>query len=178
MLGPVALLGVACDGPDRVAGDGPVSFDSEDGAEQYAFVRADKGQQVVFGVLGVTNHGSQPATLDAAALTGPDGEVLDDGARLTTVLARDAPDGVDFVGAAVWPYEDYADGAKPIEGYELAPGATAELLYIVAVDEQGHWFWPRSEVTYYSNGKSYRDSTSTGFLICPPGVDRSCDVPE
>ncbi|GAA3667108.1 hypothetical protein GCM10022237_28850 [Nocardioides ginsengisoli] len=171
----------ACDSKDGAGagrGTGPVSFDSKDGGEQWAFVRAAKGQQVVFGALGVTNHGDEAATLTSAILTGPDDVVADEGARLATVLVRPVAAGADYVGAAVWPFKRYAEGAAPLEGYKLAPHATAELLYIVNVKEQGHWFWPRSEVRYTSGGKRYHDSTSTGFLVCPPGLDRSCDPPD
>ncbi|MFJ9315653.1 hypothetical protein ACIRN4_15795 [Pimelobacter simplex] len=171
----LALLG-ACRG-QAGATDGPVRFDAADDAEQFAYIKTLPGREVVFGALGVTNHGDRPATLVDARLTGPSDQVVDGGARLDRVLVRDASHGEDYVGAGHWPNETYASDAVPLEDYELAPGATAELLYIVRVDEDGHWFWPRSAVTYTSNGRRYEDVTSTGFLVCPRDVD-DCRRPE
>ncbi len=160
-------------------GRGPVTFGSQVGADQWAFVLAEgDGERVVFGALGVTNTGEEPATLLDGALTGPDDEVVDGGARLDEVLVREVGEGEDYLGAApTWPVEEYADDAVPIAGYELAPGATVEVLYVVEVEEEGTWFWPRSEVTYTSDGDRYRDATSTGFLICPPDSQGACDRP-
>lgn len=157
---------------------GPVRFDTE-GTEgsAWAYALAGAGQRPVFGLLGVTNHGDRPAVLRDARLTGPSDEVVDGGARVVQVLVRDAPAGEDYLGAAPdWPAEHFADDAVPLEGHVLAPGATVEVLYVVAVDVDGHWFWPRSELTYTSGGRRHRTSTSTGFLICPPEV-RACERP-
>ncbi|UUW88418.1 hypothetical protein ABFU82_08025 [Nocardioides sp. WV_118_6] len=171
----LALLGACSDRAATMAG--PVRFDAPDDVDQWAFMRADAGRQVVFGILGLTNHGDRPATLVGADLTGPSDEVVDDGARLTQVLVRDVSADDDYVAAGPWPYEHYGDDAVPLEGYELAPAATVEVLFVLAVDEVGHWFWPRTEVHYTVDGLDLADRTSTGFLICPPGVDRSCDPP-
>lgn len=177
----LALL-AACSDHGATSGRGPVRFDSEDGADegvsQWVGIHARAGQQVVFGMLGVTNHGDRTAALDGAALTGPGDEIVDDGVRLAKVLVRDASHGEDYVGAGIWPFEHYPDDAVPIEGYELAPDATAELLYIVDVEDEGYWSWPRSEVTYTADGRSYRDATSTGFMVCPGDLAARCDAPE
>ncbi|AIY17737.1 hypothetical protein GUY44_06855 [Pimelobacter simplex] len=171
----LALLGACSDRPGTAAG--PVRFDAPDGVDQWAFMRAAAGHQVVFGMLGLTNHGDRPAVLARADLTGPSDEVVADGARVAEVLVRDVSADDDYVAAAPWPYEHYGDGTVPLEGYELAPAATVEVLFVLTVDDVGHWYWPRTEVRYTIDGIGYTDRTSTGFLICPPGVERSCDPP-
>lgn len=171
----LALLGACSDGAGTAAG--PVRFDAPDGVDQWAFMRAGAGHQVVFGMLGLTNHGDHPATLAGADLTGPSDQVVADGARVAEVLVRDVSADDDFVAAGPWPYEHYGDDAVPLKGYELAPDATVEVLFVLTVDDVGHWYWPRAEVRYTVDGTRFADRTSTGFLICPPEV-RDCERPE
>ncbi|MFJ9315654.1 hypothetical protein ACIRN4_15800 [Pimelobacter simplex] len=170
----IALL-AACSDRAGTAG-GPVRFGAPDDVDQWAFMRAGAGRQVVFGLLDLTNHGDRPATLARAELTGPAEEVVADGAHLAEVLVRDVEPEDDYLGAGPWPYEHYGDDAVPLEGYELAPAATVELLFVLTVDEVGHWFWPRAEVRYTVDGTRFADRTSTGFLICPPEV-QACERP-
>lgn len=156
--------------------DGPIQFEGAD-LDQMAYVLADEGDDVVFGALVIHNDGDKPASLVGARLTGPDEKVFDDGATISELKVRDVSDGRDLVGAAQWPYEDYADDAADLKGYKLQPDATAELLFIVKVDEGGHWFWPKTELTYSIGDDKWRAETSTGFLICPMKPERQCNPP-
>lgn len=156
--------------------DGPVQFDGA-GFEQWAFSRADKGDQVVFGALTVTNEGDEPASFKEARLTGPDDAVIDDGATINEVRVREVGDGKDLVGAGDWPYEDFANDSVDLAGFKLQPDETAELLFIVTVEKVGHWFWPNTELTYSIGDDKWEAKAKTGFLICPPSLDRDCEKP-
>lgn len=156
--------------------NGPIQFEGAD-LEQLSYSHADKGERVVFGALTVTNDGDEPASLEDARLTGPDDTVVDDGATLTEVRAREVRDGRDLVGAGPWPYESFADESVELKDFTLRPGVTVELLFIVTVEEVGHWFWPSTELTYSIGDLTWVARTRTGALICPPDLDRECDPP-
>ncbi len=156
--------------------EGPVSFVADDEFTQAASMLADEGQRVVFGALAVTNEGDHPATLHSAELTGPGSEVRDDGAKVSEVRVLDVTGGKDLVGAGPWPYEYYERDSVPLDGYEIAPDARAELLFVVDVEETGNWAWPQTELTYQARGETYTIRTNTGFLICPTTED-FCDLP-
>ena len=180
-LGP--LIGAALLLPPVLSGcseslptSGPVQFEGAD-LDQWSYVRADKGDTVVFGALLVRNDGKKTASLAEARLTGPGEKVYDEGATISEVKVRDVSGGQELVGAAQWPFEHYADDAVDLDGFELKPGGSAELLFIVKVDEEGHWFWPTSELTYSVDGDKWEAKASTGFLICPSDRDRECDEP-
>lgn len=174
---PLLLLLILSGCTESLPTDGPVQFDAGN-FDQWAFTRADKGDKVVFGALTVTNDGDKPASLDEARLTGPDNEVIADGATIREVRVREIDDGDDLIGAGDWPYEDYADDSVELSGFKLEPDQTAELLFIVTVDQVGHWFWPKTELTYSIGDDKWDAKTTTGFLVCPPDMNRDCDKPE
>ncbi len=157
----------SCAGPTQPRAGGVVFQGAELG--QYAGVLAEAGQKVVFGATVVENAGSSAATLTEGRLVGA---VASDEAEVVEVRARllRADDG-ELVGAALWPFEDYALKSVPLAGFELAPGAEAELLYVVEVRQTGVWNWPAASVTYTSDDRSHEASASTGLQICPPKGD-------
>lgn len=144
---------------------------------QWAFARAGTGEDVVLGALTVRNRGDDPATLTAARLTGPDGAVADAGARVLEVMVRDVSDGQELVGAARWPFEDFARGAVPLDEHRLGPGRRVELLVVVRVEDSGHWFWPDTEISWRYDDEDHVSTVSTGFLICPPDRTTPCGPP-
>lgn len=156
--------------------DGPVQFDGAD-LDQWSFSHANKGDQVVFGALTITNHGDKPASFKEARLTGPDGKVVDDGATVSEVRVRELDDGQDLVGAGDWPYEDFAEESVELSDFTLQPDETAELLFIVTVEKVGNWFWPNTELTYSIGDDEWEAKAKTGVLICPPDLGRECNPP-
>ncbi len=170
------LLAVLSGCSEPLSADGPIQFEGAE-FDQWAYVLADEGDTVVFGALVVRNEGDKPASLVEARLTGPEKKVFSDGATISEVKVRDVSNGEDLVGAAQWPYEHYADGAVDLDGYELEPDASAELLFIVEIDKSGHWFWPKTELTYSIGDDEWAAKASTGFLICPMDPDRECNPP-
>jgi hypothetical protein len=173
----VALAGCSTKGSLPASRQGPVSFLADDRFTQAAAVLADEGQQVVFGVLAVTNDGGHSATLDSARLTGPTSRVVDGGARVSQIRVLDVTGGGDLVAAGPWPYEYYERDSVPLDGYELEPGSRAELLFVVDIAESGRWSWPQTELTYRCESATYTIRTNTGFLICPTSAVR-CDLSE
>lgn len=143
--------------------DGPVVFPGND-ISQRAVIEAEPGQVVVFGAATVKNEGSAPVELIEADLVGDvsaaAAEVID--TRVIDLGRRPA----ELVGAAVWPFEDYADRSVPLEGFELAGGSEAELLVLVEVNDEGSWVWPRTRVRYLHDGETYQAETRFGFHIC------------
>jgi hypothetical protein len=135
---------------------------------QTAGLHANAGEKVVFGATTIRNHGDVPATLTAGALV--EGESATEGASVSTVRVVDTGAGGDLVGAAQWPFEDYHERSVPLAGYELEPGAEAELLFIVDVARTGQWYWPTTSVQYDSGSGSYRDQANLGFAVCPRHV--------
>lgn len=168
------LTACAPDRPDGTRIEGPVVFLADPEARQAAFTHADRGATVVFGALAVENQGDAPAVLTSAALTGTEGTVAADGARVREVRVRDVTGGRDLVGAGRWPADGYADESVPLAGYRLEPERTAELLFVVVVDETGHWTWPQTQLDYESGTESYTIRVSTGFGICPRAAT-DCD---
>jgi hypothetical protein len=164
---PVLLLAVlvGCSAGDEPSGSGPVAFVDDPQLTQTSGILADAGDVVVFGATYVQNTGDAPATLLAAEL---DGDVPDDSAEVVEVRALDpAEQDGELIGAGPWPFEDYAKVSEPLDGYRLPAGAEAELLLVVKVHRTGTWHWPRTRVTYRSDGESFEDSTTFGFRVCP-----------
>jgi hypothetical protein len=116
----------------------------------------------------VRNSGNTAAELTSGRLVG---NVAADDAELVDVRVIDlqAHPG-DLVGAATWPFEDYAARSVDGTGFSLPPGAEAELLFLVRVRAEGSWQWPSTSLRYASEGKSYEIETDTGFQICTPRV--------
>lgn len=153
--------------------DGPVAFLDDPGFIQTAGMRADAGEEVVFGATEVRNNGPDPVTLEAGELVGDAGE----GAEVTEVRVMDTTEGSELVGAGPWPFEGYGRRSVPLAGYTLMPGNQVELLFVVSVKETGTWYWPQTVVRYVSNDEAYNAASGIGFVVCP-GASRRCGPPE
>ena len=175
----VIVLLVGCSVGDAtlqgVRMSGPVDFVGDERIEQAAGVYAKPGQTVVFGATVVKNAGESAVELTEGTL---DGDVPA-GARLLEVRVIDLASGPgDLVGAAVWPFEDYAERSVPLDGFSLAGGAEAELLYIVQVLDRGAWRWSGAGVRYLSDSGEFRAETNFGFEICAALPDECAEVME
>ncbi|MBU2697441.1 hypothetical protein [Pimelobacter sp. 30-1] len=175
----VAALAVALTActPNRPPGtriEGPVALLADPEARQAAGMHVEGGATVVYGALAAENQGDELAVLTSATLTGTRGRFTDEGVRIVEVRARDVTGGRELVGAARWPYEDYADDSVPLAGYRVEPGDSVELLFVVEVLETGYWGWPQTQLDYEADGGDYTVRVSTGFFVCPRADDQ-CD---
>lgn len=150
-------------GGSSTATDGPVRFEASDRYRQSAQITAGPGDRVVFGATLVHNTGTGAATLTSADLTDP---ATDSSAELRSVRVLDLSHGGDLVGAAQWPFEDYARRSEPLEGFTLPAGGEAELLFIVAVTDTGTTEWTRTALHYDAGGRPFATSTQFGFRVC------------
>jgi hypothetical protein len=174
LVAAVSALGACQDAESEtpggsVATDGPVRFEGAEGYTQFASFAAQPGDRVVFGASLVKNSGTAAATFTSADLTDLAGDA---GAELRSVRVVDLSDGGDMVGAAPWPFEDYAGRSKPLKGFALRAGGEAELLFIVDVAGAGKTEWKVSELHYDVGGTPFVTSAEFGFHVCA-GADCS-----
>lgn len=175
LLGLVVPLVGACSGSggettDPVATDGPVQFAGAD-VEQRASMRTGDGQQAVFGATTVENNGTSTVTFSGADLVGDVDSTAATVVEVRVVQLGRAPGTGDLLGAGAWPDPEWAtwwDRADALEGAHLAPGAAAEVVFIVSVDRPGDWVWPQTSVDYVVGDSSYRAVTDFGFQVCAP----------
>jgi hypothetical protein len=171
LVAAVSVLGACQDadgestpgGASSAATDGPVRFEGSERYSQFASFAAQPGNRVVFGATLVQNTGTARATLTSADLTE---QSADAGAELRSVRVIDLSDGGDMVGAAQWPFEDYAQRSQPLKGFALRPGSEAELLFVVDVAGAGKTEWTVSELQYDVGGTPFVTSAQFGFHVC------------
>jgi hypothetical protein len=154
-------------GSSPAATDGPVRFEVSERYTQFASFAARPGDRLVFGASLVENTGSGAATFTSADLTD---QSADAGAEVRSVRVLDLSDGGDLVGAARWPFEDYAQRSEPLRGFTLPAGGEAELLFIVGVAGAGRTEWQASELHYTAGGTPFVASAQFGFHVCA-GID-------
>lgn len=171
-VGASTLTGCESDSPGTQA-EGPVAFQADPEIGQYSSSYVDQGAQMVYGLLTVLNSGDDPATLTGAKLTGPPDEVADAGVTVSDVRVYDVTGGKEIVGADRWPTEPQSQGSVPLEGYQLAPDAEVELLFVVKVTKTGHWGWPQAQLDYEAGGTDYTIRIGAGYYVCP-STSQSC----
>lgn len=154
------------------ATNGPVTFgDNANTLESSFGILADAGEQVVFGGTSVRNDGADDAVLTGAGIYADSSATY--GARVSQVRVLDLTTypNATFIGAGRWPIKKYLERSEPLAGFTLAPGAAAELLLVITVEETGTWDWPTTVVEYDTPAGSFRDETKTGFMICPAAAN-------
>jgi hypothetical protein len=170
LVAAVAALGGCQDADSETPGsgssaatDGPVRFEGSERYTQAATIAARPGDRVVFGASLVENTGTGAATFTSAGLTD---QAADAGAELRALRVIDLSDGGDMVGAAQWPFEDYAQRSQPLKGFTLRAGGEAELLFIVDVAGAGRTEWKNTELQYNAGGTPFVTSAQFGFHVC------------
>lgn len=139
----------------------------------FATVTAEVGDEVVFGQVLLRNTSQSAIMLAEARLVG---DVPSRSAEVIETRVRSLDDhGPDFVGAAEWPFEDYDDVSRPLQGYRVAAGETVEVLFVVLPHLPGDWRWSRTEIRYAWAGSDYVERADHGFGVCAP-KSRNCRV--
>ncbi|MFJ9317874.1 hypothetical protein ACIRN4_27045 [Pimelobacter simplex] len=169
-ISAATLAGCSSDSP-KMKAEGPVSFQADPDLGQYSAANVDQGATMVYGLMTVLNSGEKPATLTSAKLTGPADQVADEGVEVREVRVYDVTGGKEVVGADRWPSQPQARDSVPLKGYQLAPNAEAELLFVIDVVETGHWGWPQTELSYEADGEDYTIRIGAGYYVCPASAD-------
>jgi hypothetical protein len=66
------------------------------------------------------------------------------------------------------------EARHPIEGYQIPPGAYAELLVRYRAERQGTWRWDYADVEYTADGRQYTVRMPQGLAVCADTSD-TCD---
>lgn len=160
---PALLTGCSGDGLE----DGPLHIPGGD-----AIVTLETGvdQLVAYGFNVMTNEGTSSITnisaeLVPAAGTQPEGIAFEP-AVVVDIGALDTG----YLGAGQWPNQEWAQHAKPLQGFTLTPDTDGrvELFVLAKVAGDGQWLWPTTRVEYDYDGHHYAEEFTNGFSVCAP----------
>lgn len=153
--------------------NGPVSFQGAEIASLSGFPGA-AGSRVIYGGSTVSNTSSRPAEGVAGRLIGDvdprDAEVVEVG----LVDLGPLPGAGDLFGAGPRQsrlFQRIWSKATPVEAAEIPAGHTANVIYVIKVHHEGHWYWPEAALDYQVDGTTYTASAVRGFVVCPPKSD-------
>lgn len=60
---------------------------------------------------------------------------------------------------------------EELRGFTLKPDRKrVEILFILRVLREGHWFWPKTKVTYSYKGDTKTLTVDNGLAICAPST--------
>lgn len=128
-------------------------------------ITVDVGQQVAFGSLSIRNVTDDRFILTAARFVPFD---LTYGAPVTAVYAISSLDVNGVLGGGRWPQDaGYPDAVlHPVAGYQLLPGHTVHLLFVLDVEEAGRWVYTGTEVDYVGSHGLYQGTAVNTFIVC------------
>ena len=145
-----------------------------DGGKSVVGSQAQLGQRVAYGFNVMTNPGDNDITNITATLLPEDNGGAEDAIFEAPLVVEIGARDLAYLGAGPWPDKEYADYARPLEGYVLpAHSGRVDLLLITKVKGKGRWFWPSTRIEYDYEGRHYAKEISNGFAICAPAP---CDT--
>jgi hypothetical protein len=137
--------------------------------------RMSVGEQATWGGVFIHNNASQAVTLRAVRLGGGiDGTA--DAVSIEKVEVVNPSAMAEHIGMAAGPGLDVVpqEVRRPIKGYRLAPGASAELLVRYRAQRQGTWRWDYADVEYTADGRQYTVRMPLALAVCDDTGD-ACD---
>lgn len=127
------------------------------------------GEELASGDHLVKNQGDDIITLESAHLSSED--LAADAPRVVKTWAMDnTPFTAGVVGTPDAPIDDLL---MPLVGFQVAPGAYAQVVFILDVEHKGRWQWEGFTVEYSYKGRHYRADLPNGIRICSPGLPRT-----
>jgi hypothetical protein len=170
------LLGNHVNGSGRRTG-GPLACADCDRTATSILVR--RGQRASFGLLGLSNHGSRPATLEAVRLLDADPAF-----ELVGTLVVE-PDGTGSIGVVLgFPPADPGGRVVDVAGYVIQPARSAEdfvqILVGATITKRGRHGARQIAVDYRVGGRPYRAVFDNSLWLCTHGdvPDDGCTNPD
>lgn len=147
----------------------PPPLDLGEASSSSTGLDVEAGTKVAFGLNMAKNMSAEPVVLNDVTLTGSE----DQTARVTDTWAVDFAGG-DLFTIGAWPTDRPLGALQEVDGFQLRPGGTAQIIFVIDVEDEGIWKWEGMTLTYSYQGQSYVGSSAHGLVLCAPVTSADC----